>query len=329
MEKVDFRIMLTSVGVTTSLNLIKTFRNQNEYIIKLIGADINPLSAGLHLCDKKYIVPPITHSSYLSKILQICDEEKVNLLIPLYSKEILLFSKNAKIFKDNGIELLISSPETIELCINKRKFLHFLTENNFPFPPLYETADISKIDFPVFIKPASGSGSKNTRQIHNLTQLRGQIRVGTEIIIQKIIKGKEYTIDLICDRKSKILAHAIRERIEVKAGLAIKCRTIKNKLITDLVGNLIKILGIIGPANVQIIVDTKGTPYIIEVNPRFAAGGLPLSIIAGANFPLIILNYIKGKKVEQNDIKEGLTMIRYYQEMYFNEGEEFNNVKFI
>ncbi len=327
MKKEPFCILLTSAGVTTSLNLIKGFRDQDEYAVKIIGVDKSPFSAGFHLCDHKYLVPSIKNPEYILKIFNICKRERVNLLIPLYSKEILLFSKNLKLFEEIGVKIFISSPLTIEMCNNKLKFIEFLLENKFPVPRIYKSDNIPIKEFPVIIKPFSGSGSKNTVKISNPDLLDAYLIDKTGLIIQEFIEGKEYTIDLFCNEKSEVLSYVIRERIEVKAGLAVKCKTVKNQVTIKLVHRLVKKLGIVGPANVQIIFDTCGQPYIIEVNPRFAAGGLPLSIKAGANFPLLMLNLLKGKTTKLNDYKEGLVMIRYYHEMYFCEEDILNEVK--
>ena len=49
-----------------------------------------------------------------------------------------------------------------------------------------------------------------------------------------------------------------------------------------------------------------------EINPRFG-GGAPLSIKAGANFPLWILRLWLGQKprIRQTGWRDGLTMLRY------------------
>ena len=45
-------------------------------------------------------------------------------------------------------------------------------------------------------------------------------------------------------------------------------------------------LEVVGACNIQFIENKDGI-YFIELNPRFAAGGLMLTVNAGANIPLM------------------------------------------
>ena len=66
-----------------------------------------------------------------------------------------------------------------------------------------------------------------------------------------------------------------------------------------------------GPAGTEQII-------FIEINPRFG-GGIPLSIKAGANFPLWILRLWLGQKprIRQTGWRDGLTMLRYDEAVWF------------
>ncbi len=132
-----------------------------------------------------------------------------------------------------------------------------------------------------------------------------------EPIIQEFIKGKEYTIDVLCDLKGEIISVVPRERIEVRSGEVSKSRTVINKKIIkatiDLVNKLKQYIEeykiyckitsenfnalqlekdegtVIGPLTIQCIVTKDNEIKFIEINPRFG-GGVPLSFEAGIDY---------------------------------------------
>ena len=79
--------------------------------------------------------------------------------------------------------------------------------------------------------------------------------------------------------------------------------------------NIIKFGKIIGPGNIQCILNKKRC-YFIEINTRFAAGGLPLTVASGVNIPLICIKLMLGHKIQKNiDYITNLRMIRFLTEI--------------
>ena len=63
--------------------------------------------------------------------------------------------------------------------------------------------------------------------------------------------------------------------------------------------------------------ERKNKYYFIEINPRYAAGGLMLTVKAGANLPFLALKMMKGISINKKDLihKEGVMMTRYWEEI--------------
>ena len=75
---------------------------------------------------------------------------------------------------------------------------------------------------------------------------------------------------------------------------------------------------IVGPCNVQLIRNDDGM-FFTEVNDRFSAGGLPLTVAAGANTPLMLLKMALGMPVEPvASYHIDLVMARYLTEMFMD-----------
>jgi len=310
----SIKILITSAGSTNAINIIKALRIQKEFKVYFISTDINPLSAGFYLSDKHYLVPKSSSPKFIPSLLKICRKEKLRIVIPTHSVELSALAKNKEIFERNGIKIAISSHKTLLNTENKLKTNEYFEKWGIPFPKVYKKEDIlkKKIKFPVIIKPVYSSGSKGIRVVYNQQEL---IFLPKDFfkknIVQEYVKGEEYTIDGVCDLKGKMIAASPRIRLETRGGLATKSIIKSDSQILDYTKRIVEGFKIIGPFNVQCIKQGKKIKFI-EVNSRFPSGGLPLTVKAGLNIPLIIIKLILGKKIIKPKIKQGLLMTRYW-----------------
>jgi len=129
--------------------------------------------------------------------------------------------------------------------------------------------------------------------------------------VQEFVEGVEYTIDGVSDLRGRMIATSPRIRLETKGGLAIKSITVNDSQLINFVKKIVEGLKIIGPFNVQCIKKGKEMKFI-EVNSRFPSGGLPLTVKAGLNIPLIIVKLLLGMKIKKTIIKPGIVMTRYW-----------------
>ncbi len=330
------RILITAAGAANSINVINGIlkvKQQTSEEIYLVGVDVNPLSPGFSLVDKGYIIPPFTKPDlYFQKIYEIIQKERINVVIPVFSQEIRLFSKQKEKFeKSVGIRLCIPDINIVEITDDKYNFYLELKSKNLPTPATFLLRDRSKIEFPCVIKKRRGSGSRSFFLIQNKNELDFFIDSLEDLeekemtyIIQKFIAGKEYTIDFACDFSSRFLGAVIRERLEVRDGKSTKGITIVNDSIRNTLKSLVEQIGFVGPGNLQGILDEDNHFHIIEFNPRFAAGGLPLTIHVGFNIPYIICSLILNPDLnilEFKEYPEGVVLLRYFTETFLNKSE--------
>ena len=75
-----------------------------------------------------------------------------------------------------------------------------------------------------------------------------------------------------------------------------------------------------GPMTVQLIRDSEGLDWFIEINPRFG-GGAPLSMKAGARSAEAILKLMDGEEVGEQEIADGAIYSRFDQSVCITEGK--------
>ncbi len=318
----DARLLFTCIGRRVSL--LDRFRNSARDLgigMHIIGTDSSPLSAALQLCDSKYVVSPVRHADYLDQILGLATRERVNLVVPTTDLDLKLLARSRSVFDAIGCCILVSRPEVIELCQDKRKAYRFLLENGFDTPFTLEAAEaLSKRDFsyPCFLKPWDGHASRGTAKVENIRELEVMAGCIPNCIVQEFIEGTEYTCDVFVDFDMTVRCVVPRQRIETRGGEVSKGRTVRNEAIMSRTRDLVEALGA-GPGviTIQLIVDDGGRIKFIEINPRFG-GGVPLSIRAGADFPRWILEQLAGREpdIEFGRFKDNLTMLRYDSEVW-------------
>ena len=137
-------------------------------------------------------------------------------------------------------------------------------------------------------------------------------------MVQEFVEGTEYTVDVMVDFKGNIKTIVPRMRIETRAGEVSKGVTVKDDLIINAVEGVVNLLPQpVGCLTLQCFKKNNGEITFIEINPRFG-GGIPLSIEAGANFPLWAIQAAKGEVFMDQDYswKENLTMLRFDEAVF-------------
>ena len=319
----SLNILLTSVGRRVALvNSFKRALEGRGLKGKIVSVDANPLASGLYLSDDHYIVPKVSDDEYIPTLLKICGEHEIGLLIPLIDTELLPLARNKRRFEQAGIKVVVSEPKVIEVCADKYSTYQFFHRNNIPTLKVFSKEEaLLSSTYPLFIKPRYGSASINTFPVRNEKELSFFLDYIPEAIIQEYSPGKEYTLDVLADFEGNVVRVVPRERIETRGGETTKGITVKDRRLIEWGKRITEALGAIGPVNIQCFVADEAVRFT-EVNPRFA-GGLPLSLAAGANYPLLLIKMALGEKVEGSidEFEEGLIMLRYDDAVFVRRGE--------
>ncbi|MCK5773635.1 MAG: ATP-grasp domain-containing protein [Thermoplasmata archaeon] len=309
-----YDVLITSAGVASAVNVISSLRSAPDVQLRIVAGDMDPLAPGLFLADSSYVLPPISESGYIEKLNIIAQKEKLDYLIPIFSREIELVSSRIDTLRDNGLKCMVPGTSSLSIVNDKKKFSKWLISKGIPGPvPI----DPNEGPYPLFVKPRRGSSSKGARLVPSMGEL-GDVDI-TSNVFQEYIEGKEYTIDFLASENHELMAAVPRERIEVKDGKAVKTRTVTLPEGVDILRKIVKDLQYKGPGNLQVIKGKKGL-MVIELNPRFAAGGLPLATASGPNMPLMLLEMLsKGTIDPVMEYRSNLIMVRYLSNIFIEE----------
>jgi predicted ATP-grasp superfamily ATP-dependent carboligase len=146
------------------------------------------------------------------------------------------------------------------------------------------------------IKPDEGRGGKGILK----TSMAGGF------VVQRALKGAEYTIDALTDMDGKFLFAVPRERLAANGVSTIGRIRMDDDLI-DIARDVTAKVQFAGPLNIPVIIE-NGELFIIEVNPRLS-GSCMFTVMAGwdiLNGAIAVYEgrpFVPPKKVEEVTIR--------------------------
>lgn len=297
----EIRILFTGVG--RRIELIQAFRDAALNLnvdLKIYGADMSNLAPALVYCDYERKVCSMKDSNYVSELVEICKQDKIDLLIPTIDTDLLLLSQNVPLF--NKTKVLISKTEKIAICRDKSKTASFFESCNCKTPKTVDNWEKYSGTYPCFIKPKDGSASIDANKVKTAEELEMYAKNMNGYIVQPFIDGTEYTVDVFCDFDGNPIYITPRTRLQIRAGEVLRTQISMDKQIIGECKRIINRFKPVGPITIQLIRDKiTGEDYFTEINPRYG-GGAPLSMKAGARSAEVLLKLLLNQDIQQSAI---------------------------
>lgn len=317
----SYNILFSAAGRRVSL--LRHFRKTLDALGlqgKIIAADASSNAPASFIADKHVHVPKVNDPNYINAMINCCRENAVRLLFPLIDTDLSLLSIHRRDFEAIGTRVVVSGPQTNDICFNKIETWRFFLENNIDTPEVLELSQLNEISdnvFPLLIKPFDGSCGIGVTKVNNRAELNFFSNFIKNAMIQEFVNGKEFTIDVLVGFDGKIGCIIPRKRIEIRAGEVSKGITVKSQEIMTAARRVVEALpDPLGCITVQCFQLNDGRIKFIEINPRFG-GGFPLSLHATADFPRWLIEQDIGNTPTQyrEDWIDDLAMLRYDDEI--------------
>ncbi|MFK7962801.1 MAG: carbamoyl-phosphate synthase large subunit [Burkholderiaceae bacterium] len=275
----------------------------------MVNCNPETVSTDYDTSDRLYF-EPLT----LEDVLEVVEIEKPEGVIVQFGGQTPL--KLALALEANGVPIIGTSPESIDMAEDRERFQQLLNELKLRQPPNRtarteaEALRLSEeIGYPLVVRPSYVLGGRAMEIVHEQTDLERYMREAVKVsddspvLLDRFLNDAiEVDVDCICDGE-RVLIGGVMEHIE-QAGVHSgdsACSLPPYSLTTALVdelkrqtGLMAKALGVIGLMNVQFAIQKSSanaedaTVYVLEVNPRASrtvpyvskATSLPLAKIA-------------------------------------------------
>ncbi len=231
----------------------------------------------------------------------------------------------AKELEAAGVTILGTSPESIDLAEDRKRFKEVMTKLGIPQPAsdtataLEEALDVAKkIGYPLMVRPSYVLGGRGMEIVYddgmltNYVNAAVEISPGRPILIDKFLENAiEVEADALADGED-VFVPALMEHIEL-AGIhsgdsactipPISIPEKHVKTIEEYTKKIAMELDVVGLMNIQYAI-YNDTVYILEANPR-ASRTVPLvSKVTGISMAKIATQLIVGKKLKDLNLKK-------------------------
>lgn len=300
---------------------------------RIIGTGNTEWTPGFRVCDLGVILPDIVSSDYIPTLITLCRNKKIDALLSFSDPDIDVISRHLEEFHSTGVVPVVPSSVVNKVCFDKYNTYLFLREHGFNTPETYvdfekavRAVGAGQLTFPLIVKPRHGSASRNLFVARNTKELDVFFHYAPDMLIQEMVTGQEYGFDICNNFQGRVLSVVPRRKIAMRCGETDQAETCDIPSLIDLGLHLGEELGHVGPLDVDLFVHGSKT-FILELNPRFG-GGYPLSHLAGADFPRLILKMIKGETVEPQvgQFQSGIIMIKEYSVLGGQKTDTFGTV---
>lgn len=299
--------------------LVRDFKRSMEPGGRVVATDSSPYAPAIYLADARYIVPRIDDPCYLDRILEICRIEAIDAVTTFIDPEIEVLARNRARFEEMDVQVLAPYEGTAHLCFDKFEMYRHLVANGIStvltFGDLasFEEAQAKgEIDFPVFVKPRTGSGSVGARRVGTMAELEAAWAADPTLIAQELMEAGDVDTDVYVDTVSHKLVSAFTKRkISTTIGGANKTVSFKDERFFEAIRRAVGVLELNGPADMDFFC-RDGEYLLSEVNPRF--GGAYLHAYgAGVDFVKMIENNVHGVANEPvfGDYEDGIVMMMF------------------
>lgn len=324
-------ILLTSVGRRTYL--VKYFKKELEGKGNLFVSNSDSDSPAFQFADHSVVSPLIYDNEYIPFLLDYCESNDIQTVIPLFDLDVYILSKNKKKFSNQGIRILVGEWGNIEFCNDKYLTFQKLKSKQFNVPitalslsEAKEMLDNNLVEFPLIIKPRWGMGSIGIYEADNFDEAtvfynkvmrdiqgsylkyESNIDLQNSIIIQEKIKAVEYGLDVINDLDGNYQTTIVKKKKAMRAGetdSAIVIDSYELKEIGKRLSDIVK-----HPGNLDVDVLFDGQKYfVLELNARFG-GGYPFTHLSGVNLPKAIVKWL-GNETLTNELVEEFDVAGY------------------
>lgn len=313
------RILITGAGGPAAIGIIRRYEETGHDVF---AADMSEASAGLFMVPERnrLLIPPGKSHEFVPVLVETCRRLAVDILIPTVDCELVRCARAEAEFKAIGTALMTSPPDALEVCLDKYALLRRV-ESVVPvgkFALYDESFQDSDWQFPLVVKPRTGSGSRGVLIIHRPAELAVVPKDGSHLV-QEYLPGEEYSVDVLSTNDGEVRACVPRERVKQDSGVAVVARTLHDLDLESYARLIAQRLGLKYVSNIQFRRDRKGVPVLLEVNARFP-GTNCITVGAGIDMPVLALNHALGCGIPENLEFREVEMVRYLQEQILSKG---------
>jgi carbamoyl-phosphate synthase large subunit len=303
-------VLVPGAGGDAGIGAIKALR-LSGYRGRVVATDADPLSPGLELADAAAVLPAAAAPDFFDRALDFIRAEEVEVILPTSGFDTPAYASHEGELHAAGVIAIGCGQYVMETCMDKWTF-HQRVHKEFPVPATHRVPP-DNLEFPCFVKPVRGKGSRGTALCRDREALDFWLSQHQDLLIQEYLPGEEYSVDVLGDLDGRPVIAVPRLRLAVKEGISVRGHVLHDEGIEALCLELAASLRVKGPVCMQLKRDRAGTLRFLEVNPRMGGGTL-FTALAGVNMAALCLDLAAGRALPPLAFSE-IIVARYFEEL--------------
>src|SRR5712664_4167178 len=206
------------------------------------------------------LVPAARDPRFVPVLLALALQEKAALVVSTVTEELPVVARMRTALRERGVALSISDPPGVDVANDKLRTAEELD---------------GVLGFPLLSKPRFGRGGRGV-VVHCAANDLGKA-ANDEVVWQEFLPGEEYDLNLFIERDGSVPAAVVLRKTGLKEGLvgnATGVERVRRPDIAEMGARAARSLGLEGPLDMDIRLDTDGNPAVLEVNARLGANVL-------------------------------------------------------
>ena len=287
---------------------------KSGYETVMVNCNPETVSTDYDTSNKLYF-EPLT----LEDVLSIYEAEKPEGIVVQFGGQTPL--NLAADLAANGVKIIGTSPETIDMAEDRDLFRQMMQRLNIPMPEsgmatnVAEALEIAnRIGYPLMVRPSFVLGGRAMEVVHDEQQLVEYVEAAVDVSPERpilvdrfLVNAIETEADAISDGETAFVP-SVMEHVEL-AGIhsgdsacvippiSIAPRHIET--IREYTKRIAVEMGVVGLMNIQYAISNDGVVYILEANPR-ASRTVPLvSKVCNIQMAALATRVMLGEKISQ------------------------------
>lgn len=273
-------VLITSIS--KKVPLVKAVRRAVQKVDpsgQLTGGDSDQDCVGKYFVDQFWQMPKLQGLSP-EEFIAHCQFYNINRVIPTRDGELSYFAQNKSIFAQQGIEVMISPPDAVEIALDK--WLFYQTLSGMGFSVIETSLDAAELESDnLVVKERFGAGSGNIGLGLTLKEALKHAKQLKDPVFQPFVAGAEISVDLYVAKDGKTKGVVTRERNLIVGGESQVTTSFLDEALNELCASIAEELEFYGHVMFQMIHNEEtGSYQLLECNPRFG-GASSLSVAMG------------------------------------------------
>ncbi|AEB75795.1 ATP-grasp domain-containing protein [Clostridium botulinum] len=304
--KKNLNVLLTASSGPGAVGIISALKSHPTKKICVITGSVEEFQdVSLKMSEKHIKIPFASDKQFVEKMITICKENDIQLIVPAYCEEIVKLAEYEKNFLKEGINILCPSNENICIAHNKDLLYENMKKDGVKYYPRFEI--VSSVDelkkaclsmgYPeqkICVKPAVCNGG--SRGFYLLDESYDRLKMYFEekqqpvcsleelllkfkgldeipkIIVMEYLGGSEYGIDVVA-KDGRVISSLIRKRLSPQiAGIDMRVKVEEKEELNILTQEIVEKFQLNSIVNIDVRYDSNmEKAYVLEINPRQSA----------------------------------------------------------